>query len=308
MSRSKLKTKKLFIDDIPVLEIYLQELKDRSAPLLVFYHGWTSDKINGSGFGESIAKFGFRVVVPDCNYHGAQAEKNLQMWDVHYLFRSVVETAADFPKIIEYYQKRNLIADNFYAVAGVSMGGMIANVLLGKYADIKAAGVLMGSPQLENFAKWIIYGGLEDLLYASKEFYPDIILPDERLRQGIINRETDLLLELLPELAVWDLSKKPWAINGRPVCYWHAEPDPIMPYRFTVDFYNSIQKLPEAKHVFLKSDAEGSHMVPLIETKRLAQFIWNSYQILTFNGNGFSKDELWLLTNEQIERKRRNNF
>ena len=47
MLGNKLETKKLFIENIPIIEIYLQNLADKPAPLLVFYHGWTSDKING---------------------------------------------------------------------------------------------------------------------------------------------------------------------------------------------------------------------------------------------------------------------
>ncbi|MGI6560520.1 MAG: alpha/beta fold hydrolase [Saccharofermentanales bacterium] len=307
MLGNKLETKKLFIENIPIIEIYLQNLADKPAPLLVFYHGWTSDKINGSGFGETIAKFGFRVVVPDCAYHGERANQLIRMWDVHYLFNSVIETAAEFPRIVDYYKKQNLIAEDFYAVAGVSMGGMIANILLKREPAIKAAGILMGSPQLQKFAEWIVYQGLEDLFRVSNDFYPDLTLPDERIQMGIINRETDLILELVPRLENWDLSQSPQAIAGRPVFYWHAKPDSIMPYSFTAEFINSIRDLPEAEFVYFKSDQQGGHMVPLIETRRLALFLQNCYEVLALDLADFSKAEIWSVTNNQIKEFLRNN-
>ncbi|HHU52465.1 MAG TPA: hypothetical protein GXZ43_00080 [Clostridiaceae bacterium] len=296
----KLVTEKRLINDIPVLEIVPLKLQDQSIPLLVFYHGWTSNKMNGAGFGESIAKFGFRVVVPDCAYHGERNTTPLKMWDTHFLFLSIMETAAEFEIIIEYYQAKNLIANNFYCAAGVSMGGLITNILIRINPGIKAAGTFMASPQLQKFAEWVSFVGLEDMFRAAQEFYPGLILPDERLQLGIINKESDLIMELLPELEPFDLSLKPKSIAGRPIFYWHAQPDPMMPYEFSAAFYEQIKDLPEAQYVYFKGDIEGSHFVPLLETRRLALFLRNSYQASALPNSQIGKEDVWKLTNEQI--------
>jgi len=293
-------SKKLLIDNIPVIEIVPRKLQGQRAPLIVFYHGWTSDKMNGSDFGESIAKFGFRVVVPDCAYHGERNETPLKMWDTHFLFLSIMETATEFGKIIDYYQTEQLIANDFYCAAGVSMGGLITNIIIRTYPGIKAAGVFMASPQLQKFAEWISFVGLEDMFRAAEEFYPGITLPDERLQLGILNKESDLILELLPRLEKFDLSLQPESIAGRPIYYWHAQPDPMAPYEFTADFYEKIKDLPEAKYVYFKGDAEGSHFVPLIETRRLALFLQNSYQAIAVPDSQITKKDIWQRTNEQI--------
>ncbi|HHT24530.1 MAG TPA: hypothetical protein GXZ76_03280 [Clostridiaceae bacterium] len=300
MLHIKLISKKLLIDNIPVIEIVPRKLQGQSIPLIIFYHGWTSNKMNGAGFGEIIAKFGFRVIVPDCAYHGERNTTPLKMWDAHFLFLSIMETAAEFEKIIDYYKTKQLIANNFYCVAGVSMGGLITNILIRKHSELKAAGIFMASPQLQKFAEWLSFAGLGDVFRITEEFYPGITLPDERLQQGIINKESDLILELLPRLENFDLSLQPEAIAGRPVFYWHALPDPMMPYKFTAEFYENIKDLPEAKYVYFKGDAEGSHFVPLIETRRMALFLKNSYQALALPDSQITKNDIWQLTNAQI--------
>ena len=222
------------------------------------------------------------------------------MWDAHFLFLSIMETATEFGKIINYYRTKQLISNNFYCAAGVSMGGLIANILIRKYPGIKAAGIFMASPQLQKFAEWVSFVGLKDIFKVTKEFYPEIKLPDENLQLGIINKESDLIMELLPRLENFDLSLQPELIAGRPMFYWHAQPDLLMPYDFTVEFYEKIKDLPEAKYVYFKGDVEGSHFVPLIETRRLALFLKNSYQALALPNSQIAKKDIWQLTNEQI--------
>lgn len=235
-----------------MIEIIPQELQGQKAPLIVFYHGWTSNKINGAGFGESIAKFGFRVVVPDCVYHGERNSTPLKMWDTHFLFLSIIETAAEFEIIIDFYQHKQLIANDFYCAAGVSMGGLITNSLIAKYPGIKAAGTFMASPQLQKFTEWVSVVGLQDIFRVSEDFYPGIPLPDERMQLGIVNKESDLILEILPRLESFDLSMQPESIAGRPIYYWHALPDLLMPYEFTEEFYEKLKICPKQNMFILK--------------------------------------------------------
>lgn len=294
-------TKRRLICGIPVNEITSAKIEDKPAPLLVFYHGWTSNKENASNFASVLVKSGFRLIFPDAAYHGERSKTKLFMWDAHYIFSSVLETAKEFPCIIDYYHQKNLIKADFISVAGISMGGLITNVILRKYPEVKAAGSLMGTPCLSKYAEWISLEGVWNLMEEIENFYPNLTTPDERIAQGIYNKEVDLITDMIPQLADWDLSKKPEKLAGKPVFYWHAKPDPLVPYRLTAEFFDQVKDLSEAKNIYLKADPTGTHTVPLIEFKRLTEFLQLSYRMIGNSNRKTNLSELWALTNQNIE-------
>lgn len=295
-------SKRNLIYNIPVREIYDEKLEDKAAPLLVFYHGWTSNKENAANFAKIIAKSGFRLVLPDAVHHGERSKTKLFMWDAHYIFLSVLETAKEFPSIVDHYRKKNVIADDFIAVAGISMGGLITNVILRKFPEVKAAGSLMGTPCLSKYAEWVSLEGLWNLMEEIENFYPNIKTPDERIAQGIFNKEADLINDLIPQLTDWDLSKKPKKIDYKPVYYWHAQADPLVPFQLTNNFFDQVKDMAEAQNIHRKIDSNGTHMVPLIETKRLGEFLSLAYQIVGKSKKNLDLSNIWTLTNENIEK------
>ena len=58
------------IQNIPVFEVYKDENKNKVLPLIVFYHGWESRKERVLEYGYTLAKKGFRVVLPEALNHG----------------------------------------------------------------------------------------------------------------------------------------------------------------------------------------------------------------------------------------------
>lgn len=262
---------------IPVIELALEALRSKPAPLLFFYHGWTASKEEVLGFGKVLARKGFRLVLPDCSRHGERATESLKMWQAHQVFLTVLETAAEFPTLLKHYQESGLIDKDFVAVAGVSMGGLVTNAILCNNPEVQAAGSLMGTACLTAYADWVALGGIDNLVEASSIFYPDLKLPDERILEGVLRRESDRILTLKTDLAGVDLSLKPQNLNYRPTYFWQSREDPLMPVSLNIDFADHLKGIAEGKNFELDLSDQGGHLVPLAKVKKLLGFLWQAF-------------------------------
>ena len=284
-------SKKYKIGEIPILELGKDRIKDQPAPLLIFYHGWTSSKEIAADFGHILYKSGYRVIIPDCVNHGERTEEQPRMWEAGKLFNSIMRTADEFPQIAHYFLDQNLT--DFVAVAGVSMGGIITNAILKNHPHVKIAASMMGTPCLCRYAEWVMLEGIENLMEASTNFYPEISIPDERVIQSILNQEADAIDNLLPDLEKYDLSLTPEKYNNRFVFYWHARPDPLVPYTFSADFFERIKDLPIAKQAKFFGSEKGSHLVPIKVTKGVRGFFEHYYQIYNETGHAPQEELFW---------------
>ncbi len=277
------------IGKIPVLEISSKDLSDKPAPLLIFYHGWTSCKEEMENFARILVKSGFRIIFPDVAFHGERYPIRLRMWDAHYIFLSVMSATDEFAELSRYFSEQNLIAKDFIAVAGVSMGGLITNAILRNYPSVKMAASMMGTAMLQDYADWVSLIGLDNLVEASSFFYPDRALPDERMLDGIIAKESNQIRELMPQLKFYDLSLEPEAIAYRPIYYWQAKPDPLIPCHLLEEFMKRMRDLEEAENIRAVIAEKGTHLLTLRELKFLTAFFSSGYQ------------ELADMTKEQLE-------
>ena len=111
--------------EYPVLELNDSNLRDEALPLAFFYHGWEGCKEKVLTQGYEIAKRGFRVVIPDAQYHGERMVGGpakthfLEFWQI------IADSVAEFPKIVDYYEETTGIKDDFVGVSGLSMGGFL---------------------------------------------------------------------------------------------------------------------------------------------------------------------------------------
>lgn len=262
---------------LPVIELGLEELRSKPAPLLFFYHGWTASKEEALDFGKILARRGFRLVLPDCSRHGERASERLRMWQAHQIFLTVLETSAEFPRLLSFYQGSGLVDKDFVAVAGVSMGGLVTNAILCNNPEVQAAGSLMGTACLTAYADWLALGGIDNLVDASTDFYPDLKLPDDRMLEGVLRRESDRILALKKDLAGVDLSLRPQHLNCRPAYFWQSREDPLMPVHLNIDFADRLKGLEEGKNFHLDLSDRGGHLVPLAKIKELADFLWQVF-------------------------------
>ncbi|KAB7664710.1 alpha/beta fold hydrolase [Bacillus sp. B1-b2] len=214
---------KLYIGEIAALHIVNKDNYDQKLPYIQFTHGFTSAKEHNLHFAYNLAEKGFRVVLPDCLYHGerdqqlSSMELNVHFWDI------VIKTIDEIAEIKEYFDGKGLIDDNSIGLVGTSMGGIVTLGAMRKYPWIHAAVSLMGMPYYEKFAKYTI---------------------EEVQKRGYKLPLTQVEIDqLIGRLAQLDLSKVPEALETRPLMFWHGKKDEVVPYAYSRQFYEQIKPL-----------------------------------------------------------------
>ncbi len=97
-----------------------------------------------SYFGYTLAKAGFRVILPDAPMHGARADGDAAgSWPIS---GDILQSNVDELAMLEgIFVSRGLADVHRLGVGGVSMGGMTTMASLVRYPWIKVAACLMGS-------------------------------------------------------------------------------------------------------------------------------------------------------------------
>lgn len=226
---------------IPVLEVVQRNVGTKSAPTVIYYHGFTSAKEHNLDTAFLLAEKGYRVILPDSLHHGEResgltnSEKNLAFWDI------IIQNVKELEELYGFLMDNNMIEEGRIGIAGTSMGGITTASALRLFPWIKCAAVLMGSPMLEDFTS--------DLISKYKEQI-DIPISEEEIEK-LYNR-----------IKPYDLSKDITKLNHRPLLFWHGENDSVVPYRFTQDFYNHVNKQYNYKeNIRLISEKNRDHKV-----------------------------------------------
>ncbi|WP_028274050.1 alpha/beta fold hydrolase [Atopococcus tabaci] len=199
------------IGNIPVLEVVPEEKKNEVLPLIVYYHGWQTNKEMIFSQGKKIAEAGFRLVLPDAANHGKRKQMMSEIPSLIF-FDSIHTNLFEFGYIVDYFKQRGL-CDERIGVGGLSMGGMTTCALLTQNPEIKAAACLMGTPKLTAYRDRIRH-------YATKfgRYLPN---------------DYEMLTNWIPE---YDLSRQPEKLNGRPLFIWHGSEDDRVAYADAVEF------------------------------------------------------------------------
>lgn len=241
--------------EYPVLELNDSNLRDESLPLVFFYHGWEGCKEKVLTQGYEIAKRGFRVVIPDAQNHGERMVGGpakthfLEFWQI------IADSVAEFPKIVDYYEKTTGIKDDFVGVSGLSMGGITTCALMASYDWISSAVCLMGSPCPVEFAKKLI---------ASM---PEV--------KNVPQQYVDSQLQALRAI---DLSLAPEKIAARPFHFWHGTADQIVPYKPTKAFYDRIKDEDYAQKTTFTTTEKAVHKVSYETTVEMAEKFAEYYE------------------------------
>ena len=234
---------KLYIGEIAALHIVHKDNYEKKLPYIQFTHGFTSAKEHNLHFAYNLAEKGFRVVLPDCLYHGDREQEfssmqlNLQFWNI------VMKTIDEIASIKDYFSDKGYIDESKIGLVGTSMGGIVTLGALRKYPWINAAVCLMGMPYYEKFAKHTI-SEIEKRGYK---------LP-------LSQEEMDYLLSSLGEL---DLSKAPETLMDRPLMFWHGKKDEVVPYAYSHQFYEEIKPLYKKSpdKLYYMSEENAGHKV-----------------------------------------------
>lgn len=240
--------KKQSLQDIPIIEVVDDQLLTQPLPLVVFYHGWRSQKDLVLTQARKLANRHLRVVLPDAMNHGDRMEPVSSLPSFTF-WNSIQGNLAEFDLIIQTYRKRGLILNDQIGVGGYSMGGMTTGALLTRHPEIKAATIIMGTPNLNAYAQLV-----RD--YAAKAH---VYLPTD-------------MAALTSWIDNFDLNLHPETIAHRPVLFWHGTDDERIPYAQSRDFFDRIHHEPYANQVAFITGYQAKHLVKIPLMTKIANF------------------------------------
>lgn len=243
----KLSINEYIVGTIPILQVVQENKMTDQLPLIIYYHGWQSQKELTLTQGRYLARKGFRVILPDAFNHG---QRKNPLTDIPSLtfWQSIHTNLFEFGYIVNALQEKDLIDDRI-GVGGVSMGGMTTAALVTHHPEIKAAACVMGTPKLVAYRERIFK-------HASQldRFFPE---------------DYNHLLNWIPE---YDLSLNTDTIAGRPLLFWHGTYDEIVPYQHVVDFIEENKHLENIQ--FIEEDVD--HLVKPSTMEKITKFFVES--------------------------------
>lgn len=211
--------KREVISNIPCLIVAPSKKRNEVLPLVIYYHGFNSEKEASLTIAYKMALNNQRVVLPDSLYHGerqgsvTQTEKELAFWEI------VIQNIEEIALIRAFFLDEKLVCENKIGVAGTSMGGITTYGALTKYDWISAAAVVMGTPNMTSYAQLLV----------------------DRVNAAHPNTISEVTIkEAMEMLKPFDLSLQPEAINNRPLLAWHGEKDDVIPLSQSTEFFNDL--------------------------------------------------------------------
>lgn len=236
------------LQDVPLLEVVNPDYRYQATPLVIFYHGWRSEKELVLTQARKLAQKNIRVVLPDAMNHG-QRQQPVSTLPSFTFWNSIQGNLAEFQLIIDFYRQRQLIRDNQIGVGGYSMGGMTTGALLTHHPEIKAATIIMGTPDLNAYAQLVRDSATKHHLY----------LPAD-------------MADLTSWIDHYDLNLHPETINQRPLLFWHGTADERIPYVQSRDFFDRIHDQPYAEQVAFITGYQAQHLVKIPLMEKIANF------------------------------------
>lgn len=179
-------------------------------PTILFYHGFTSSKEVYSYFAVALAQAGFRVVMPDADMHGARYNGDTEARMTHF-WEILKQNIDEVPQLEAALREKDLIADERFAVAGASMGGMTALGAMVRYPQIHSVACMMGSGYF---------------MQLSHTLFPPLMARTPEQKEAFAAR--------LAPLAPYDPSQQLDKLANRPLLLWHGEADEVVPFAETV--------------------------------------------------------------------------
>lgn len=236
------------IQDIPVLEVVNEDQFHKVLPLIVFYHGWRSSKELVLTQARKLAQKNIRVVLPDAVNHG-QRHMDISSIPSLTFWNSIQGNLAEFSLIRDFYANKNLIKDDKIGVGGYSMGGMTTGALLTHHPEIKAAAIIMGTPNLAAYAQ--------------------LVRDDAQKRQVYIPEDME---DITSWINHYDLNQHPATIDHRPLLFWHGTDDRRVPYRQSKDFFDQIHQTDFGEQVSFITGYKAGHLVETRLMDKIANF------------------------------------
>ncbi|MGX7195928.1 alpha/beta fold hydrolase [Enterococcus olivae] len=244
----KLEVRRRLIGTIPLLEVVAQEHLYEKLPLIVYYHGWQTQKELVLTQGRKLAQAGFRVVLPDAANHGDRKNPvstipSLTFW------QSIQTNLFEFELIVNFFRQLDLL-EGWIGVGGVSMGGMTTCGLLTQHPEISAAACVMGSPSYIKYREALERNISKRGLHLPKDYHA--------LTQWIESYDLETHYASLPK---------------RPLFFWHGKEDEKIPFEQVSEF---IEK--NADDVIIFDAVQERHLVKGETMTKVTDFFRDAYE------------------------------
>ncbi|KMO86836.1 phospholipase [Megasphaera cerevisiae DSM 20462] len=136
-----IKEKRIHIDGIPTLQISCGEMPKG---IVLFYHGWSSQKEYQSVRGHLLAAYGYDVLIPEAVNHGERGTVKYDSPEAYAAFwQTIFQNLREAASFVEY--SREWRPGVPLAVMGHSMGGFTALGVMTHYTEFTAAVAMNGS-------------------------------------------------------------------------------------------------------------------------------------------------------------------
>lgn len=150
------KISKLELNNIPCLYVKPNFI-DGELPTVIYYHGWSSNKDNQMFLAKTIAKEGYRVILPDAPNHGERGKLDFDESDAikNNFIKIILKTVEESKGLINDMIKKLDVNPERIAVMGHSMGGFISSGVFSTNKKIKCLININGSAAWQYSSKLI---------------------------------------------------------------------------------------------------------------------------------------------------------
>lgn len=218
-------------------------------PTILFYHGFTSSKEVYSYFAVALAQAGFRVIMPDADMHGSRYNGDIEMRMTHF-WEILKQNIDEVPTLEVALRENDWVADERFAVAGASMGGMTALGAMARYPQIHSVACMMGSGYF---------------MQLSHTLFPPLVARTPEQKETFAAR--------LAPLAPYDPSQQLEKLAHRPLLLWHGEADEVVPFAETVRLEKALRDAQlDGKMTYLSEKQIGHKITPSALTALVSFF------------------------------------
>lgn len=227
---------KEIIGDIHFLHLVKADIAEQALPTVIYFHGFNGEKESSLTLAYKMVDKGLRVVLPDSKHHGerrgdiADRDLDLSFWEI------ILQNISELEVIKESLVSKGLTDGERVGVGGTSMGGIATYAALAEHSWLKAGAVLMGTPNITEYAR--------DLIARFNRTH------DEPLAEADVAGPLAMLQE-------YDLSIHPEKLLNRPLFIWHGKEDPVVPIGLSQSFYDQIKADYELEENLLFIQEEG---------------------------------------------------
>lgn len=206
-------------------------------PTILFYHGFTSSKEVYSYFAVALAQAGFRVVMPDADMHGARYNGDTELRMTHF-WEILKQNIDEVPQLEAALREKDWVAEERFAVAGASMGGMTALGAMARYPQIHSVACMMGSGYF---------------MQLSHTLFPPLVARTPEQKEAFAAR--------MAPLAPYDPSQQLDKLANRPLLLWHGEADEVVPFAETVRLKNALREAQNDEKMTYLSEKQIGHKI-----------------------------------------------